>query len=88
MAIPGTGVNVLPQVPATAVVVDPTDGNRVYVGTDIGVYTTIDGGANWYRENTGFGNVSVESLTINGTGTRYLFAFTHGRGAWRVPLNP
>lgn len=88
VAVPGTGVNVLPRVPATAVVVDPTDGNRVYVGTDIGVYTSIDGGVNWYRENTGFGNVSVESLAINSTGTRYLFAFTHGRGAWRVPLNP
>lgn len=57
-----TGVNVLPAVPATAVAVDPSDPNRVYVGTDIGVYTSLDGGANWYKEVTGFGNVSVESL--------------------------
>lgn len=85
-AVPGTGANVLPMVPATAVVVDPFDGNRVYVGTDIGVYTSADGGANWYRENAGFGNVSVEHLEINSTGTPYLFAFTHGRGAWRAPL--
>jgi photosystem II stability/assembly factor-like uncharacterized protein len=87
-AMPGTGANVLPKVPATAVVVDPSDGQRVYVGTDIGVYTSIDGGANWYREVTNFGHISVEALAINTTGPKYLYAFTHGRGAWRVPLNP
>ncbi len=88
VALPGTGVNVLPKVPAHTVVVDPSNSARIYVGTDIGVYTSIDGGANWYRENTGFGNVSVEHLEINSQGSPYLFAFTHGRGAWRVPLNP
>ena len=88
VAIPGTGANVLPLVPAHTVVVDPTNSLRIYVGTDIGVYTTIDGGANWYRENTGFGNVSVDHLEINATGTKRLFAFTHGRGAWRVDLAP
>jgi hypothetical protein len=87
-AMPGTGANVLPKVPATAVVVDPSDGQRVYVGTDIGVYTTVDGGANWYREVTNFGHVSVEALAINSTGPKYLYAFTHGRGAWRVLINP
>jgi len=87
-AIPGTGVNVLPLVPAHTVAVDPGNSARIYVGTDIGVYTTVDGGANWYREVTGFGNVSVEHLEINSSGTKRLFAFTHGRGAWRVDLNP
>lgn len=87
-AVPGTGANTLPAVPALTVVVDPTDSNRVYVGTDIGVFTTIDGGANWYKEVTGFANVSVEWLAINTTGTRRLYAFTHGRGAWRVNLIP
>ncbi len=86
--LPGTGVNVLPRVPATAIVVDPADGQRIYVGTDIGVYTTVDGGANWYREVTNFGHVSVEALAINSVGTKYLYAFTHGRGAWRVQINP
>ena len=69
-------------------VVDPTNHTRIYVGTDIGVYTSTDSGANWYREVTSFGNVSVEHLEINGTGTKRLYAFTHGRGAWRVDLNP
>ena len=88
VAVPGTGLNVLPRVPAHSVVVDPTNHTRIYVGTDIGVYTSTDSGANWYREVTSFGNVSVEHLEINGTGTKRLYAFTHGRGAWRVDLNP
>ena len=88
VGMPGTGANLLPRVPATAVVVDPSNGSRVYVGTDIGVYTSADGGLNWYRENAGFGNVSVEHLEINTVGTKRLFAFTHGRGAWRVDLIP
>lgn len=88
VAMPGTGANLLPKVPATAVVVDPANSSRIYVGTDIGVYTSADAGLNWYRENNGFGNVSVEHLEINTTGTKRLFAFTHGRGAWRVDLVP
>jgi hypothetical protein len=87
-AVPGTGANTLPAVPATAVVVDPTNSNRIYVGTDIGVFTTIDGGTNWYKEVTGFANAPVEWLEINASGTRRLYAFTHGRGAWRVNLIP
>ena len=84
----GTSPNVLPAVPATAVAVHPTDSDRVYVGTDIGVYTTVDGGLNWYKEVTGFGNAPVEWLTFNSTGTIRLYAFTHGRGVWRVNLVP
>jgi len=85
---PGTAPNTLPLVPAQTVIVDPTNSNRVYVGTDLGVFTTIDGGVNWYKEVSGFANVSVEWLDINTTGTRRLTAFTHGRGAWRTDLVP
>jgi len=53
------------------------------VATDIGVFVSLDGGATWARENTGFANVIVESLKIRGN---YLYAFTHGRSAWRVAL--
>jgi hypothetical protein len=70
-----------PDVPALSVVVDSE--GRLFVGTDLGVYTTSDDGAHWYVENTGFGNFPVDGLVLNGS---TLYAFTHGRGVWRVPL--
>lgn len=80
----GTGTTALPAIPAHSVVVSPDDSQQVYVGTDLGVFTSVDGGASWYVENTGFSNTVVESLEINETAPHYLYGFTHGRGAWRV----
>ena len=85
--IDGAGVTALPDVPVHTLIIDPTNSSRLYVGTDIGVFVSLDSGANWARENTGFANVATESLSINGpAGAKSVFAFTHGRGAWRVPL--
>ncbi|MEZ5416278.1 MAG: Ig-like domain-containing protein [Vicinamibacterales bacterium] len=83
----GSGGTALPQIPAHSVVVNPDDSLQVYVGTDLGVFTSVDGGASWYLENTGFANTPVEGLAFNETVPRYLYAFTHGRGAWRVALS-
>ena len=39
---------------------------------------------NWARETTGFSNTVVESLSaVNNNGVTTLFAFTHGRGAFK-----
>jgi hypothetical protein len=84
--IMGSGATALPQIPAHSVVVNPAASNQVFVGTDLGVFTSVDGGASWYRENTGFANVVVEWLAINETAPYKLFAFTHGRGAWVTDL--
>jgi len=57
------------------------------VGTDVGVFSSDDTGATWAVENTGFANVITEALAIGNVGaTPHVFAFTHGRGAWRVPV--
>ena len=80
-------VNAIPDIPAHSVVVDPNDNQRIYVGTDLGVFVSLDGGQNWARETTGFSNVVVESLSaINTNGVTTLFAFTHGRGAFKVTI--
>ncbi|MGE0814627.1 MAG: Ig-like domain-containing protein [Vicinamibacterales bacterium] len=85
----GSGATSLPQIPALTVVVNPDDSQQVFVGTDLGVFTSVDGGASWYLENSGFANTPVETLVFNDAAPRQLFAFTHGRGAWRVALaNP
>jgi hypothetical protein len=85
--IDGTGPTAIPDVPVHSIAVDPANGSRLYVGTDVGVFSSTDGGANWARENTGFANAPTESLSINTVGSTYmLFAFTHGRGAWKVQI--
>jgi hypothetical protein len=84
--IDGSGAARLPDVPVHTLVVDPVDRQRLYVGTDVGVFLSLDGGATWAIENTGFPNVQVEALTISSAAPHYLFAFTHGRSAWRVRL--
>ena len=73
----------LPDMPVHSVVVHPTRPDTLYIGTDLGVFVTLDGGGSWMRENTGFANVVTEHLQILGG---RLFAFTHGRSAWSVAL--
>ncbi len=86
-SIDGGGANALPDIPVNCIVVDPANPQRLYLGTDLGVFVSIDGGATWAVENTGFANVPIVSLSLNPVGhTTQLFAFTHGRGAWRVAL--
>ena len=87
--IDGAGDTGIPDVPVHTIVVDSSNSQTLYVGTDIGVFVSLNGGATWARENTGFANTVVESLSIGSVGSNLnLFAFTHGRGAWRVPLGP
>src|SRR5215471_9227840 len=87
--IDGLGETGIPDVPVHSVAVDPSNSQRLYVGTDVGVFVSLNGGSTWARENTGFANTVVESLAIGSFGNNLaLFAFTHGRGAWRVTLGP
>lgn len=84
----GTGAGVLPDIPVDSIVIDPANTSHLYIGTDVGVFSSIDGGQTWMVENTGFANVPSWALAIQTGpgGARTLFAFTHGRGVWRTPL--
>src|SRR6478672_6364698 len=72
--------------PGPSIVVDPNDRQRLYLGTDLGVMVSIDGGQTWMTEETGFGPAVTMWLSLIRTpaGQKQLFAFKHGRGAWRV----
>ncbi len=81
-----TWINVssnLPDVPVSALALDPGNASRMWVGTDIGVFATSDGGATWasYRNNMPI--VAITDLKYNAV-THYLMAATHGRGLWRL----
>ncbi len=79
--------NGLPQVPVSAFVVDPLNSNNLYAGTDIGVYTSSDAGANWTPLGTGLPRVAVFDMAITNINPRKLRIATHGRGMWEHPLS-
>lgn len=77
----------LPDIPVHAIAVDPTRRERLYLGTDLGVFVSLDGGASWAVENTGFANVVSDTVIVaQGHYGPAVYAFTHGRGAWRAEL--
>jgi len=69
----------LPDLPTNAVVLDPK-GKAVYVGTDKGVYVSMDEGHAWTIMGTGLPRVAVVDLVFAADGE--LVAATHGRGVW------
>ncbi len=77
--------NNLPDLPTHCVTIQPGQPTNVYVGTDLGVFISQNSGASWASvNNPGFANVVVESLEFQDNKT--LYAFTHGRGAWRAAI--
>jgi photosystem II stability/assembly factor-like uncharacterized protein len=77
--------NGIPQVPISSIAVDPQDSNSLYAGTDIGVYHSSDGGANWSPLGSGLPRVAVFDVKISNV-QRYLRIATHGRGIWEIGI--
>ncbi|MDW7997630.1 MAG: hypothetical protein RMJ46_08160 [Bacteroidota bacterium] len=75
----------LPDIPVNAIVIDPQDEQRIFVGTDVGVFASLDGGATWFPYGTGLPRAPVVDLAIH-FNRRVLRAATHGRSMWEVPL--
>ncbi len=66
---------------------DPTNPNLLYVGTDVGVYVSLDRGASWRRLMTGLPTTPVHDLIVHPR-DRELVAGTHGRSIWIVDVAP
>ena len=72
----------LPDVPTNAVVVDPLIPDHVYVGNDLGVFFSPDGGNSWEPWQDGLMEaVMIFDLKISPT-NRKLRAATHGNGVF------
>jgi hypothetical protein len=54
-SLDGSCPTAIPDIPVHSIVVDPDDRQRLYLGTDLGVMVSIDGGRTWMTEETGFG---------------------------------
>ena len=76
----------LPELPVNCLVLDPENVDRIFIGTDSGVYITINGGENWYSLSDGIPNVPIYDITINNN-TRTLAIGTHGCSAYKTNLD-
>lgn len=82
-SISGTGLNSLPSVPFRTIARHPRNSKALYVGTDIGLYQTLDGGSSWSTSTAGSDDAPVDNLTFV-VGADMLLVATHGRGLWTV----
>lgn len=77
----------LPAEPVNVLVEDPVNAEVLYVGTDRGVYVSIDRGNHWHALQGGLPNVPVHDLVVHPR-ERELVAGTHGRSIWIVDVLP
>ncbi len=73
----------LPDVPVNSIVIDPSNSRTIYVGTDVGVFVSVDDGAEYKRLGTGMPKVATWQLDYDAT-NGVLAAGTHGRGAYTL----
>jgi hypothetical protein len=72
----------LPDIPAGAIIRSRIDPQTIFLATDLGVWYTVNGGANWKRYGDNFPNVVVYDMKL--TPDNMLVAGTYGRGMWRA----
>ncbi|HEV2670697.1 MAG TPA: hypothetical protein VGU74_06370, partial [Gemmatimonadales bacterium] len=66
---------------------DVANRDLLFVGTDVGLYVSLNRGSSWQRFMTGFPTVPVHDLRIHPR-ERDLIAATHGRALWIVNIAP
>ncbi|MEM7038351.1 MAG: T9SS type A sorting domain-containing protein, partial [Bacteroidota bacterium] len=76
----------LPDVPANTLLVDPLFPQHVYVGNDLGVYASQDGGLTWAPFVDDLPE-AVMAMDLSYSPTdRKIWVATHGHGIYRAPL--
>lgn len=75
----------LPNIPVECLVVNPHNLQNLIIGTDLGIFSSFDGGVSWAQDNSGLANVAVFDLDYRSSDNT-IFAATHGRGMYSAPL--
>ncbi len=73
----------IPVGPVNVIREDPVNGKILYVGTDMGVYATTDGGQTWMVLGGNLPTCYVHDLIIHPRDNIIVIA-THGRGMWAL----
>jgi hypothetical protein len=85
---PGGASGDLPNIPVNSIVFDPEFQNILYVGTDIGVFQSVNGGTNWVEVGPAtLPSAPVSHLEVfHAAGVKKLRASTYGRGVWETTM--
>jgi len=75
----------IPCGPINVVHEDPKVSGLLYVGTDLGVYVSLDDGQSWDVLGAGLPNTFVHDLVVHPR-DGVLLAATHGRGVWQLDV--
>ena len=73
--------------PVNVIRQDPKNADVLYVGTDLGVYVSLNGGAHWEALNGALPTTFVHDLVVHPR-EDMLVAATHGRGMWALDVRP
>lgn len=77
----------IPLGPVNVIREDPVDRNILYVGTDLSVYVSKNGGKDWDVLGGNLPSTYVHDLIIHPRDNIIVIA-THGRGMWAMDANP
>ncbi len=75
----------LPEVPVNTIVYEKESDDRIFIGTDLGIYYRDNGTSGWTEFNDGLPNVIVNELEISYNADK-IRAATYGRGLWESDL--
>ena len=75
----------LPMEPVNVILEDTVNPSLLYLGTDHGLYASIDGGDTFMAMQNGLPHVAVHDLKIQSR-QRHLLVGTHGRSIYRVDV--
>jgi hypothetical protein len=66
---------------------DVVNPNLLYVGTEFGIFASLDRGRTWTRLNNNLPTVSIHEIAVHPTAGE-IVAATHGRSLWVLDVTP
>ncbi len=79
--------NNIPMSPVNVIKEDSSNENILYLGTDNGLYVTLNRGKVWEIFNKNFPNVAVHDLVVQPE-EKHLIVGTHGRSLYKANISP
>jgi hypothetical protein len=79
--------NLPPEGPVHVVREDARNKELLYVGTEFGLFLSLDGGTTWHRQTHGLPTVAVHDVAVQPR-ERELAIATHGRGIYIMDVAP